>query len=409
MKTKRDIKDLGQVQQADVYKGKNLAATLSRTEKGIQFEYTSEYLESSLPQIALNLPKIIEPQIVTAGGVPPFFAGLLPEGRRLHVLQRAIKTSADDELSLLLAIGVDVVGDVKIVPHGDDPSPINPLVEVKKTFDEIKFSDLVSEFAEIEKVGLPGVQDKVSAKQIWLPASRAGKEYILKLPSPDNPFVIENEDYFLRVARNSLKHVVQSELVHDSEGKSGLLIRRFDRTLDEYGNPLSLAVEDACQILNRWPADKYNVTSERIIEEVSKVCSSQKLAKRELYKQFCFAWLTGNGDLHAKNISILSTEDGEWKVSPAYDLPSTVFYGDRTLALSLGGKKDGHSRRSLVAFGVSTGISEKLATKVLDEILESTSFILSDLGNHLLPFNQQTISDSVAVLRNRRLITSASL
>lgn len=407
MNTKRDIKDLGEVQQADVYKGANLVATLSCTEKRVQFEYKSEYLESAQPQIAFNLPKKIEPKLVTAGGIPPFFAGLLPEGRRLHVLQRTIKTSADDELSLLLAIGVDVVGDVKIVSHGDDPSPINPLVEVKKTFDEIKFSDLVSEFAEIEKVGLPGVQDKVSAKQIWLPASRAGAQYILKLPSPDNPFVIENEDYFLRVARNTLKDVVQSELVHDSEGKSGLLIRRFDRTLDEYGNPLSLAVEDACQILNRWPADKYNITSERIIEEVSKVCSSQKLAKRELYKQFCFAWLTGNGDLHAKNISILSTEDGEWKVSPAYDLPSTVFYGDRTLALTLGGKKNGHSRKSLIAFGTSIGISEKLATKVLDEILDSTSQVVTDLENHILPFNHQIISDAIGVLRNRRLTASA--
>lgn len=408
MKTKRNIQDLGDVQKADIYKGDHLAASLSRTEKGVKFEYTPEYLESALPQIAHSLPKIIEPQIGSAGGVPPFFAGLLPEGRRLHVLQRAIKTSADDELTLLLAIGEDVVGDAKVVPHGDKPNLIKPLVEVRKSFQEIKFSDLVGEFAEIERVGIPGVQDKVSAKQIWLPASRAGSQYILKLPSIEHPFVIENEYYFLEVARKALKNVVRSELVHDSEGKSGLLVTRFDRTLDEFGNPISLAVEDACQVLNRWPADKYNVTSESIIAEVSKVCSSQKLAKRELYKQFCFAWLTGNGDLHAKNISILSTKDGEWKISPAYDLPSTVFYGDRTLALTLGGKKSVHSRKSLIDFGIVIGISEKLATKVLDEILKSTSQILADLKNKILPFDQHIISDSVAVLRNRRLTASAS-
>jgi len=37
-----------------------------------------------------------------AGALPSYFSGLLPEGRRLGALRRAVKTSADDELSLLL-------------------------------------------------------------------------------------------------------------------------------------------------------------------------------------------------------------------------------------------------------------------------------------------------------------------
>jgi serine/threonine-protein kinase HipA len=408
MSDKRDIQELGAIQEADVFKGVHLSAHLTRTEGGVKFEYTPEYLASDLPQIAHTLPKTDEPQLVAAGGVPSFFAGLLPEGRRLQVLQRAIKTSADDELSLLLAIGEDVVGDVKVVPHGDSPSPAKPLVEVQKTFEEIKFSDLINEFAKIDKIGIPGVQEKVSAKRIWLPASRAGSQYILKLESPEYSYVIENEEYFLSIARKTIKEVVQSELVHDSDGKSGLLVTRFDRTLDNFRSPISLPVEDACQVLNRWPADKYNMSSEKIIHEVSKICSSKKLAARELYRQFCFAWLTGNGDLHAKNISILSSLDGEWRVSPAYDLPSTVFYGDRTLALEIGGKKSGHSRRSLIEFGVNVGLPEKVATKVLDETLEATSQVIHDLNAGLLPFNNQIISDSVAVLRHRSRTASPS-
>ncbi|WP_414819923.1 HipA domain-containing protein [Serinicoccus sp. CNJ-927] len=38
------------------------------------------------------------------------------------------------------------------------------------------------------------------------------------------------------------------------------------------------------------------------------------------------AWATGNGDLHAKNLSVLQ-RDGEWRVAPVYDVPSTVPYG----------------------------------------------------------------------------------
>lgn len=293
-----------------------------------------------------------------------------------------------------------------MVPSGDEPSSIGPLVEVRRSFEEIKFSDLLTEFAEIDRVGLPGVQEKASAKRIWLPASRAGSQFILKLESPEHPYIIENEDYFLSIARKSLKDVVQTELVHDSEGKSGLLVTRFDRTIDATGNPISIAVEDACQVLNRWPADKYNMSAERVIAELSNLCASPKLAQRELYRQFCFAWFSGNGDLHAKNISILSTQDGEWRISPAYDLPSTLLYGDTSLALTLGGKKTGHSRRSLVDFGMTVGLSEKLATKVLDEILDSTTQIIEDLRGGRLPFNQQKISDSVAELRHRRRTAS---
>jgi serine/threonine-protein kinase HipA len=228
----------------------------------------------------------------------------------------------------------------------------------------------------------------------------------LKLQSPDHPQIIENENYFLQIARRSLKNVVQTELVHDSEGKSGLLVTRFDRTIDGKGKPVSLAVEDACQVLDKWPADKYNLSAESIIDELSKVCASYKLAARELYRQFCFAWLTGNGDLHAKNISILFTEDGEWQISPAYDLPSTLPYGDNSLALTIGGRKIGLARRSLIEFGVTIGISKKLSIKVLDETLDTTSRVLIDLREGLLPFDQQTINDTVAELRHRHRTAS---
>lgn len=58
-------------------------------------------------------------QVVTIGGaVPAFFAGLLPEGVRLGVVISSTKTSADDHLTLLLAIGADTVGNVGVVPSG---------------------------------------------------------------------------------------------------------------------------------------------------------------------------------------------------------------------------------------------------------------------------------------------------
>jgi serine/threonine-protein kinase HipA len=246
------------------------------------------------------------------------------------------------------------------------------------------------------------VQEKVSAGRITLPTSRAGHQYILKFESQDYPNIIENENYFLSVARETPLKVVSSELVHDADGRSGLLVTRFDREIDSKGKITPRAVEDGCQVLDRWPADKYNFSAEELIQAVSAVCASKRLAIRELFTQFCLAWITGNGDLHAKNVSILKTPDGEWRVSPAYDLPSTVPYADLPMALTINGRKIGHSRKSLVEFGVSVGLSQKLATKVLDVVLEATSKMLDELRNGAIPFNQQINSDLISELRHRR-------
>ncbi len=293
--------------------------------------------------------------------MPPFFAGLLPEGRRLSNLRRAIKTSAYDQLSLLLAVGRDCVGDVQVVPHGEVPAPTDALGTVERSFNEVRFADHLADAAVIDPVAIPGVQDKVSARVISVLVARAADRYILKFDPPEYPHVVLNETYFLDVARKARLPVADADVVHDADGRPGLLVRRFDRAAEPGGSSVSLACEDACQLLDRWPGDKYNVTSEALVAAVSNVCASASLAKRDVFRQLCFAWLTGNGDVHAKNISVLADENGEWRVAPAYDLPSTVLYNDRTLALPLGGRTKGLSRQLLLGFASSVGLPEKAA------------------------------------------------
>ena len=58
-----------------------------------------------------------------------------------------------------------------------------------------------------------------------------------------------------------------------------------------------------------------------------------------------------------------------WRVALAYDLPSTVLYKDRSLALPIGGRIKGFSRQLLLGFASAAGLPEKAATRVLDETL----------------------------------------
>jgi serine/threonine-protein kinase HipA len=121
-----------------------------------------------------------------------------------------------------------------------------------------------------------------------------------------------------------------------------------------------------------------------------------------VFRQLTFAWLTGNGDVHAKNLSILDYGAGEFRVAPAYDLPSTVPYRDFDLALSIQGKKQGLSRRSMTEFAAAIGLPQKAAEKVIDDMLEATNCVIGELNEGVLPFDARTISDWVKNLKNRR-------
>ncbi|MEA2024324.1 MAG: HipA N-terminal domain-containing protein, partial [Actinomycetota bacterium] len=87
---------------ADVYKAGVLAATLERFEDRVEFRYVEGYGGEA---VAFTLPVTTMPVVAPARQLPPFFVGLLPEGRRLTALRRTLKVSADDELSLLLGVG----------------------------------------------------------------------------------------------------------------------------------------------------------------------------------------------------------------------------------------------------------------------------------------------------------------
>lgn len=404
-----DLAEFKQVRSADVWKGERPAATLLRTDVGVEFAYTDDYLSNPGPPVATTLPVTDIAVHTSAGAVPAFFAGLLPEGRRLSSLRRAVKTSADDDLTLLLAVGSDPVGDVRVLPRGSSPSVTRALVEVQKDWSEVRFRDMLTDAGVHDLVALAGVQDKASARVLSVPVANSGRRYILKIDPPEFPNVVLDEHYFLSLARKARFPVVNARVVHDCDGRAGLLVERFDRVLDSSTMSVrSLPVEDATQVMNLYPKDKYSVTTEAMSSAFASVCASSLVALREVYRQVLFAWLTGNGDLHAKNISVLGGARVEWRIAPAYDLPSTLPYRDRTLALSVGGRTDNLSRKALLEFARAIGLPGKAAEDVLDETLVATGHIFEDWGTRAVsPFARATTADTLRVLRNRHRLASA--
>ncbi|MFZ4511532.1 MAG: type II toxin-antitoxin system HipA family toxin [Candidatus Nanopelagicales bacterium] len=388
--------DLRRVDRAHVWKQDRRAGQLARHGSIVTFAYEEGY---DGPAVATSLPVGSEPVVAAAGAVPAFFAGLLPEGRRLTALHRALKTSADDELTLLMAVGGDPVGDVRILPADVDVPQPEPIVrwDPRETVD---FSELAGDV--IDRKALAGVQDKVSAAMITLPAQAAGREAILKLTPPEYPHLVDNEAYFLGLAARAGLTVPRFQVVHDLRGEPGLLVERFDRVGTQ-----RRAVEDAAQVMGLYPAQKYAVTMEQVSLALMAPCRARPVAARDLFRMVVFAWLTGNGDLHAKNLAILDV-DGEWRISPVYDVPSSLPYGDTTSALTVAGRDHDLSRRSLLDFADALSLTAKAAVVVLDHLLEATQEVIAVWSDAEIEFTRPRNHEVLRHLRARRRALAAS-
>lgn len=386
-----DLERLRFVAEADVLKAGQLAGQLRRSGSGgVSFNYLPDY--NGVP-VATSLPLGTASVTSTGGGLPAFFAGLLPEGHRLTVLRRAAKTSMDDELTLLLAIGSDVPGDVQVVPAGTSSDALPPLAASEAS--TLDFAQLVE---APDRHGIPGVQAKASATMLTTPLNTAGLQAILKTDPPDYPHLVVNEALHLKVAKVLGLPVATAHVVHDKWGKAGLLVERFDRKLDDSGAWGRLAMEDAAQVMDVLPAAKYNVAAEDVVLALSGVVKAPAVAVRNLYLQFVFAWLTGNGDLHAKNVSVLSGRDGGLVVAPVYDIPCTALYRDLTLALPVAGKTKNLRARHWVEFADAVGLPQRAARSANRLALKAA--LHADLAT--LPFDGSALHGAQRELRHRR-------
>lgn len=376
--------------KAIVWVGDAAAAVIERTREGTEFRYLDDY--SDRP-VATTLPLSTDPVRLPPGQLPPFFAGLLPEGRRLSALKRSVKTSADDDLGLLLAVGANTVGNVSVLPEGEQLEVSESGIDLGNG--DLDFASVLAESGIVDPQALAGVQEKASARTIAIPV---GSDAIVKISPPEYPQLVENEFTCLEAYATmpGMKgRVVKPAILHDVHGRSGLVVPRFEGQFPE-----KLPVEDAAQLLGIYPADKYNVSYEEVSEAVLSIVAAPAFAAREIARQLAFAWLSGNGDLHAKNVSVINKGRG-YELAPVYDIPSTVPYGDHTLALEVAGSRDGLSRRKFLAFSESLGLTEKVANKVAEQVLAATANLAQQLID-ACSYDPRRVRDLSRMLRNRR-------
>lgn len=367
------------VDRLDIFRNAERIGLLRRTLHGATFEYDAAFFEAHrhLPGgVATSLPYAKRSIETTGVNLPTYFAGLLPEGLRLKVLLQRVKTSEDDLFSLLVASGSDTIGDLFAVLPGHTPQLDAGGAELDLA--EVSFHELFQRSLETAtEPAVPGVQAKLSPSVISFPFATRGKRWILKLDPSDTPGLVRNEAFFMGMARACGLDVARTKLVADQTGAAGLLVERFDR---QRANRRWVGVhqEDACQLLDRYPADKYRLSINDVAKAFSRSAAAPTVEVLRLVELVAFSFVIGNGDLHAKNISLLGG-DGALQLSPAYDLLSTRPYGDRQLALMLDGRNDKLTRKHFIEFGLRFGVATKALEARLDRLTDRARPFIDDV------------------------------
>ena len=169
----------------------------------------------------------------------------------------------------------------------------------------------------------------------------------------------ENEDLTMHLAEIAGIRAAQHSLIRLADDSLGYLTRRMDR--DAKGHKLPM--EDFCQLTERQTEYKYRSSYEQVAKAIERYSMVPQLDVINFYEEVIFCWLTGNNDMHLKNFSLLSQQEGLPELSPAYDLINVVIVNpDDTeeLALTLNGKKSRITRKDFNEAAGKVEISDKI-------------------------------------------------
>ncbi|MBL4888295.1 MAG: HipA domain-containing protein [Flavobacteriaceae bacterium] len=211
------------------------------------------------------------------------------------------------------------------------------------------------------------------------------KPMLSRLDSPsDSP---ANEHLTMQMAKQLYSiRTAECCFMKFANGTPVYITRRFDYNKDEE----KLNQEDFASVLK---AKKDNDGRYKYIaktyEDFGDVLSP--LNKVEFIRILIFNFLTGNGDAHLKNFSLLETPDGDMQLSPSYDLMNTkIHVNDSPIALNLfrelertslpRGQAYSYTMNDFIELGKRFGLSDRLLKKIVKEF-EGTENKIKEMIN----------------------------
>ena len=268
----------------------------------------------------------------------------------------------------------------------------------KKLFDKAKVpavllfdapkADNLAEFQEhTKRLSISGVQLKYSARleDGNLKLYEKNGQYILKPIPPAKQLINlddapENEHLTMQIAEQLFDiNIAANALIRFKDGQPAYITRRFDVKPD--GS--KYMQEDFAQLTNRTKHThgetfKYDGSYEEIGLLIKKFVPAAAPALEKFFQLVVFNYVISNGDAHLKNFSLLRNDTGEYQLTPAYDLMSTVIHtpqeSDTALDLYEGDINSEfystygyYGRENFMELAKRLGIIEKRAERIIDQ------------------------------------------
>jgi len=201
-----------------------------------------------------------------------------------------------------------------------------------------------------------------------------------------------NEHLTMQIAKQLFGiKIAECAFVKFANDTPGYITRRFD--YNDKGEKLNQ--EDFTSVLKA--ADKYKSKTYQDVGEWLK-----PLNRIDFLRILIFNFITGNGDVHLKNISLLETADGDMMLSPSYDLMNTKLHlTDNLLALNLFeeleqtslpvGKIYNYKSEDFIKFGKRIKIKDSIISKIIDTFDKKENEILAMVEKSFLSDEAKTM------------------
>lgn len=398
--------------------------TLSLEGGGLGFYYNANWL--AMPNaraLSHSLPLRAEPY--SDGQTRPFFAGLLPEGQMRRLIAQQFQVSRQNDFALLNAIGGDCAGAITFLPKGKNLQPhgsnnIQWLSDQQlvETLDELPHRPMLAGKDGL-RLSLAGAQDKLpvvfDGHRIGLPQGGTPSTHILKPPILAVSESVTNEGFCLALAQSVKLPTAEAE-IRQTNGRSYLLVKRYDRLSNDTDATARLHQEDFCQALGVIPEMKYQNEGgpdlPKCFDLIRKVTRPSAPQLLHLFDYVVFNSLIGNHDAHAKNFSLLYTNlatQTERTLAPLYDVLCTAIYPNLTqkMAMKLGSKykfSEVHSRH-WEQFADSTGLAKAQTRKRIIALAKKLPAAARALQSTSVFQSNPIVEQIVALIEGRSALT----
>lgn len=323
---------------------------IAQIKNKIYFQYDSAFLAKRLEISPLHLPlnkKVYETtHLDYFEGLAGVFADALPDSWGTKMIENYFlkhKNIPPYEISAIdkvLYMGSRAAGALEFFPSYMPDDKLKQTIEIAQLVKESKrvlrgdISYVLPEIFRISSDSLGGAKAKATvglsqdtkemiATQEQLPDGF--EHWLIKFDGTDESGTASQnllaEKAYLDMAKMCHIKTVENKIIQD-RSLSHLAVKRFDRK--DKDKPLHMHTLAGMTHINF--KDKHMMSYDKFFRATLAVTKSYAELE-EAYKRMVFNVLSGNQDDHAKNHTFVMNKQGEWNLSPAYDISPTFGYG----------------------------------------------------------------------------------